>query len=418
MFRSPAKRQVRSKTPTEVDAKVDAKVEVEPKGNVSPAPVLSPKPIRIRQRKGLYHDGVWKCNCNPRKQAVKRQVRKNGPNQGLWFWTCVFHKEQPESCGFFMWESEAKAHEQGGISPSPSVSPAPAPRTPSKPKPKPQQHTPATTTTTTTTTAGTRKRSRNSPASLFISSHTPSIQRVQGWLLTDPFEEEEDDAIFATAPPSPSRNEPSPMKARRTAFQSSPSKAQSLMYPRLPSFVSDVGTVPDDDIFACPPTVPRHQRAGLFNAPPGAAAGGVTSPEKMAIPLVREVVELLDNDKDCVIPEPTRTQLIDILAVHAMRYDGVVLGRDATRKTVVKMDAKILELKGRLLVLEEGAAAAAAAAKKPDSAETQGPNTGRGCDGLEPRVEDWNVQSSLNSRADSTQISTAVPPFGHRYTDL
>lgn len=278
-----------------------------------------------------------------------------------------------------MWESEAKAHEQGGIPPSPSISPAPAPRTPSKSKPNLQQHTPATT----TTTAGTRKRSRNSPASLFISSRTPSIQRVQGWLLTDPFEEEEDDAIFATAPPSPSRNEPSPTKARRTAFQSSPSKAQSLMYPRLPSFVSDVGTAPDDDIFACPPTVPRYQHAGLFNAPPG-AAGGVTSPEKMAIPLVREVVDLLNNDKDCVIPEPTKTQLIDILAVHAMRYDGVVLGRDATRKTVVKMDAKILELKGRLLVLEE--AAAAAAAKELDSAETQGPNSGRGCDGLEPGI--------------------------------
>jgi len=99
-----------------------------------------------------------------------------------------------------------------------------------------------------------------------------------------------------------------------------------------------------------------------------------------------------------------------------MRYDGVVLGRDATRKTVVKMDAKILELKRRLLVLEEEAAAAAA--KELDSAETQGPNTGRGCDGLESKIEDWNVQSSLSSRADSTQISTAVPPFGHRYTDL
>jgi len=35
-----------------------------------------------------------------------------------------------------------------------------------------------------------------------------------------------------------------------------------------------------------------------------------------------------------------------------------------------------------------------------------------------PILEDWNVQSSLSSRADSTQISTAVPPFGHRYIDL
>jgi len=313
------------------------------------------------------------------KRAVKRQVNKETPNKGLWctvppapstswltlccgkVWTCARHSDDPGYCGFFLWESEAKLHEQRASPPQP-----PAPRTPSKHKPSPiklQQPTP------TTASPSTRKRPRDGPTPLFGSNRAPSIQRVQGWLLTESFEEENEDEIFATAPPSPTHA--ASMKARRTSFQTSPSKQLSLNYPKLPSFVSDTATVPDDDIFQCPPSVPRSQRGGIFNTQ--------TSPQKLALPLVREVLDLLDDE----ISEGTTAQLADILAVHAKRYDGVVLGREATRQLVTKRDAEIGELNERIRVLEEENAWAK---RELDRVEKERTAVKRDFDGLESKL--------------------------------
>ena len=35
-------------------------------------------------RKGLFADGVWKCNCAPRLPADRFETKKAGPNHGRW----------------------------------------------------------------------------------------------------------------------------------------------------------------------------------------------------------------------------------------------------------------------------------------------------------------------------------------------
>ncbi|KAK9370379.1 hypothetical protein V1509DRAFT_617593 [Lipomyces kononenkoae] len=55
---------------------------------------------------GLYEDGVWKCNCVPRRQAAYRLVKKDGRNKGRFFYGCATGK-----CKFFLWEEDALPRE-------------------------------------------------------------------------------------------------------------------------------------------------------------------------------------------------------------------------------------------------------------------------------------------------------------------
>ncbi|KAK9433333.1 hypothetical protein V1505DRAFT_362379 [Lipomyces doorenjongii] len=55
---------------------------------------------------GLYEDGAWKCNCNPRRQAAHREVKKDGRNKGRFFYSCATGK-----CNFFLWEDDARLRE-------------------------------------------------------------------------------------------------------------------------------------------------------------------------------------------------------------------------------------------------------------------------------------------------------------------
>ncbi|KAK9371808.1 uncharacterized protein V1513DRAFT_454461 [Lipomyces chichibuensis] len=55
---------------------------------------------------GLYEDGNWKCDCNPRRQAAFRQVKKDGRNKGRFFYSCATGK-----CNLFLWEDDARLRE-------------------------------------------------------------------------------------------------------------------------------------------------------------------------------------------------------------------------------------------------------------------------------------------------------------------
>lgn len=46
--------------------------------------------------------GLPVCKCTPPDIATERQVQKEGPSQGRWFYTCQKTKEQG-GCGFFAW---------------------------------------------------------------------------------------------------------------------------------------------------------------------------------------------------------------------------------------------------------------------------------------------------------------------------
>ncbi|CAM1506554.1 Fc.00g061950.m01.CDS01 [Cosmosporella sp. VM-42] len=73
----------------------------------------TPASQKKRLDKGLWKDGQWWCNCEPRKKATLRETKK-GRNQGKLFWTCNVYPY----CDFFLWRDQAKAREAGPASPT------------------------------------------------------------------------------------------------------------------------------------------------------------------------------------------------------------------------------------------------------------------------------------------------------------
>ncbi|KAH8175794.1 GRF zinc finger domain-containing protein [Sarocladium implicatum] len=59
---------------------------------------------------GCYQDGKWWCNCQPnRRPAVLREVTKDTPNKGKFFWACPIFA----GCNFFLFRDDARVRETG-----------------------------------------------------------------------------------------------------------------------------------------------------------------------------------------------------------------------------------------------------------------------------------------------------------------
>ncbi|EMC93250.1 hypothetical protein BAUCODRAFT_36923 [Baudoinia panamericana UAMH 10762] len=67
----------------------------------------------VRLPKGLFADGIWMCNCTPRLPAEHFKVKKEGKNQGRWFYTC--QQADPKRCDFFLWDEDAKPREEAAV---------------------------------------------------------------------------------------------------------------------------------------------------------------------------------------------------------------------------------------------------------------------------------------------------------------
>ncbi|KAK3496875.1 uncharacterized protein B0T23DRAFT_372919 [Neurospora hispaniola] len=67
---------------------------------------------------GFYNreQGRWYCSCiNGPQLAIRLQVKKEGPNQGRFFYTCREPRDLgaiPGQCGFFLWEETAQEREK------------------------------------------------------------------------------------------------------------------------------------------------------------------------------------------------------------------------------------------------------------------------------------------------------------------
>jgi hypothetical protein len=66
--------------------------------------------------KGLFVDGVWHCDCTPRKPAVHFEVKKDGPNKGKWFRSCQKQMSDESRCKFFLWDADAHKREAAALS--------------------------------------------------------------------------------------------------------------------------------------------------------------------------------------------------------------------------------------------------------------------------------------------------------------
>ncbi|PWY92709.1 hypothetical protein BO70DRAFT_425380 [Aspergillus heteromorphus CBS 117.55] len=63
--------------------------------------------------RGLFAQGVWRCNCAERPPAVRRQTKNHGVHHGRWFYTC--QKSGMQQCRFFLWASDAEAREKQAV---------------------------------------------------------------------------------------------------------------------------------------------------------------------------------------------------------------------------------------------------------------------------------------------------------------
>ena len=75
---------------------------------------------------------LYTGNCEPRKKAVLREVKKDNPNKGRFFWSCNVYP----FCKFFLWRDDAVVRETGAPSATDAAGTAqqlspPKPKTPS-----------------------------------------------------------------------------------------------------------------------------------------------------------------------------------------------------------------------------------------------------------------------------------------------
>ncbi|KAI0022243.1 hypothetical protein F4780DRAFT_777949 [Xylariomycetidae sp. FL0641] len=79
----------------------------------SPANGGSPSKVRLNQ--GLFRNGVWHCNCQPRLPAVLLTVKRDTPNRGRTFFTCQNDRGKKNKCDFFLWSEDAHLRKEGAV---------------------------------------------------------------------------------------------------------------------------------------------------------------------------------------------------------------------------------------------------------------------------------------------------------------
>ncbi|KAI9647744.1 hypothetical protein NHQ30_004131 [Ciborinia camelliae] len=309
---------------------------------------------------GLFSDGTWHCNCNPRLPAVRFQVKKEGPNTGRWFYTCQEPKES--GCGFFLWDDKAKGREMSAVLNNTRTEPhtpdSRTPVTPSKDKRTLEGHAMA--------------------SNKWIRDLRKKEEDEFGeWPLTKEDEEKMVKTVERTDPGSfpetPGKGMDSgtvtPGSKRKRGEEE---KNAASMYPTP----ATKGTR-DEDIFGTPSPSRRklrdgmwdgHERSLLFNpsetpSPSRFKDATISAPPKfMASPSKSSTGDLLPNHditedimdllKDQNIDEEVDIRLRQLLSRHALKISGIVKGRDITRVALKSKDSQITELQQRIMVLE------------------------------------------------------------------
>ncbi|KAF1912381.1 hypothetical protein BDU57DRAFT_559626 [Ampelomyces quisqualis] len=301
--------------------------------------------------RGQFVDGVWHCDCDPRKPAVHFETKKEGPNKGKWFRTCQKQTTDKGRCKFFLWDSDAHKREAAALSSNSRTEPGSGvPTTPSKRQPSP----PPPYSVETIASASTRKRNRT----------TTDLDDELGYAQADDeFNSELANVMTAIETPS---------KAVKTSEHATPSTRRKLPW-QMDQAATSNGTglqTPQTDrkVIRDPfntRTIPSgavstpSRRNGMEDglhpmATPSSSAETPTPARFRNIApddLVRDVFEIL-HVGNVRLSADTHTGLKDLLSKHAKGAEGFKRGRDVIRSTVKAKDAKITELTYRVNTLE------------------------------------------------------------------
>ncbi|ELR10142.1 hypothetical protein VC83_04315 [Pseudogymnoascus destructans] len=300
---------------------------------------LSGSPIKMQSKKGLFVDGGWRCNCSPRLPASHFQVKKESLNKGRWFYTCQESKEQ--SCGFFLWDDDAKSREMRTVLHN-SRSEGGPPTTPKKPTSRPQD---------------TGKDSK------IIDRDKDDEDEYGEWPLGA---EDEIEAVEAAERASSMRPSETPRKALKTSDFSTPgSKRIRSREGPWPTPATNA-TTRDEDVFKTPISAARLEPLRLDSA----SRRGLISPSASPTPnrrldfssvvetggsgsagydITAEVLRLLEGQP---IEDEAIANLRHLLNRYALKNSGIEKGRDITRLALKARDAKIEDLQQQVATLE------------------------------------------------------------------
>ncbi|KUJ11244.1 uncharacterized protein LY89DRAFT_595255 [Mollisia scopiformis] len=310
-----------------------------PRGSYTP---YSSSPSKVRLN-GLFADGIWQCsNCNPRLPAAHFQVKKDGPNQGNWFYTC--QESRDNGCGFFLWDDKAAGREMRAV------------------------------------IGNTRSAADAARDKRTIEGHSAASNKFMADLAKaneDEFgdfslsAEDEQKLVDAVEEADAGEYPQTPRKAIKTSeFMTTGSKRKrdedTLPTPNSGSYKPNMANSlrKDEDVFNTPSSRLKggmwdgHERLGLRSpsATPTPSrfqdpSTDDNSPSKTTqnCDISEEVLELLKSQH---IDEEASSNLRTLLSKHALKISGIVKGRDITRMALKTKDAKIAELQQKITALE------------------------------------------------------------------
>lgn len=327
------------------------------------------------QPRGLFADGIWHCDCSPRLPAEHFKVKKEGQNQGRWFYTC--QKADPDRCGFFLWNEDAQVREEGAVLGG------------RRSEPRAQAGW----------TAGREAEERSSA----LPPGRGLFQRMDG-------NSDDDDDNDSTASPSLSPSNRASTANKRSAHEAGMHEYGSAdvddedqdhrRHSARPSDPMTPHKMQKTGVYATPATTARRalpwmeqspsvepqikNEPGYFDTPskqPVASSStahlrtvGPQTPAPLPTPDVAATPSLSTRHKDALVnpaddassltaevlsalsathvPSDTLSNLRSILTKHDLRNQGIKKGRDISRLALKAKDAKITELQARIASLE------------------------------------------------------------------
>ncbi|KAI5923237.1 hypothetical protein F4810DRAFT_669469 [Camillea tinctor] len=69
---------------------------------------------------GVFRNGTWLCNCQPRLAALQFTVKRDTENRGRSFYTCPRERGKENQCDFWLWAEDARARETSALFGTPS----------------------------------------------------------------------------------------------------------------------------------------------------------------------------------------------------------------------------------------------------------------------------------------------------------
>lgn len=335
------------------------------------------------KHKGAFENSIWLCNCTPRLPAEHFKVRKEGRNQGRWFYTC--QNAELMRCDFFLWDEDAKPRMESAVlgnSRSENITEGNGRgRTIGQVERSESQRTTASPSPSPLLARSIRDVGRDSQT-----KHAKSIgakRKIQEMGFDDDDEDTfpwalsgQEEVELALVADSVSCPPETPRKAVRTDAYATPSTI-STRTRKLPWLDYSTETPQSKTASLNNPISPTKSLTSIaFEALPTPTSAGKmlglpettdttptpsrykdalsapTTPATPSMPSVKDEVLTLLASTTATLPANIASQLCSILTKHDNRAQGAVKGRDAVRTALRTKDAKITELQARIDGLE------------------------------------------------------------------